>query len=80
MIPDVENLSTATMNRNKNYYKWCTSCNDGNGAWGYHWKVGHKEWKEKQFNNKSVHFSDPSTNAVIYSSYLMVTSENYVKE
>ena len=48
MISDVENLTTANMNRNKNHYKWCTSCNDSNGAWGYHWKIDHMEWKEKQ--------------------------------
>ena len=68
------------MNHNKEKYKWCTSLNNGNVAWGYHWKVDHREWKEKQANNKSVHFSDPSNNAVIYCPYLMATSENYVKE
>ena len=25
MLSDVENLTTSTMNRNKNHYKWCTS-------------------------------------------------------
>ena len=45
MISDVENMTTATMNRNKNHYKWCTSCNDSNGEWGYHWKIDHMEWK-----------------------------------
>ena len=45
MISDVENLTTATMKRNKNHYKWCTSCNSGNGAWGYHWKIDHRECK-----------------------------------
>ena len=39
MIPDVQNITTATMNRKKHHCKWCTSCNDGDGAWGYHWKV-----------------------------------------
>ena len=37
------------------------------------------EWKEKQAKNKSVNFSDTATDAVIYFSYLMVTSEKYVK-
>ena len=68
------------MNHNKQHYKRCTSCNGGAGAWGYHWKVDHMEWKEKQINNKWVQFSDSATNAVIYCPYLMVTIENYVKE
>ena len=80
VIPDVENLTTATMNRNKSQYKWCTYFNDGNGVWGYHWKVDNREWKEKQTKNKSVHFSDPSTNVVVYCSYIMATNDKYVKE
>ena len=36
MISDVENMTTATMNRKKKHYKWCTSCNDVNVVWGYH--------------------------------------------
>ena len=80
MISDVQNFTTATMNHNKRHYKWCTSCNDDDGAWGYHWKVDHREWKENQAKNKLVQFSDSATNAVIYCSYLMSTSENYVKE
>ena len=67
------------MNRNNKQYKWCTSCNNGNGAWGYHWKFGHREWKEKQAKNNSVHFADPATNSVIYCSYTMATSDDYVK-
>ena len=73
-------MITATMNRNKTQYKWCTSYNNGNGALGCHWTVGHMEWKEKQANNKSVHFAYHATNALIYCSYLMDTSEKYVKE
>ena len=80
MISDVQNMTTATMNRNEYHYKWCTSCNDGNGAWGYHWKIDHIQWKENQVKNKSVQFTDSATNAVIYFSYLMATSDNYVKE
>ena len=68
---DVENLTTATMNRNKKPYKWCTSCNDGNSAWGYHWKIDHREWKENQIKNKLFQFSDSATNAVIYCSCLI---------
>ena len=59
-ISDVENTTTATMNLNKNHYKWCNYCNDGNGAWGYNWKVGQREWKENQAKDKSVHFADPA--------------------
>ena len=66
MISDVEKMTTATITRKKNHYKWCTYCNDSNGAWGYHWKVDHREWKEKQVKNKLVQFSDSATNAVIY--------------
>ena len=80
MISDVQNLTIATMNRNKHHYKCCTSYNDGNGAWGYHWKIDHREWKEKQVRNNLVQFSDSATNAVICCSYLVATSENYVKK
>ena len=69
MISYVENLTTATINRNKNHYKWCTSFNEGNGVWGYHWKVDHRELKKKQVKNNLVQFSDSSTNAVIYFYY-----------
>ena len=69
VISDVQNLTKSTINSNKHHYKWCTSCNDSNGAWGYHWEVDHREWKEKQIKNKSVKFSDSATNAVIYCSY-----------
>ena len=64
---------------NKNY-KWCNSCNNGNGAWGFNWKDGHEEWKNKQGKKPSVRFSNPDTNAVIYCSYLMTTSEDSKEE
>ena len=80
MVSYVENLTIVTMNRNKKKYKWCNSCNDANGVWGYHHKVDHMEWKEKNSKNKSVNFCDPDTHAVIYCSYFMATSEIYVKE
>ena len=38
---DNKDLTTATMTRNDKKYKWCTSCNNGKGAWGFHWKDGH---------------------------------------
>ena len=44
------------------------------------WKDVHREWKEKQVKNKLVQFSDSATNAVNYCSYVMTTSENYIKE
>ena len=68
------------MIRNNKKYKWYISCNIGQGAWGFRWKDGNREWKEKQVKNKLVQFSDSATNAVIYCSYPMATSENYVKE
>ena len=48
MISDVQNLTTATMNRNKHYYKWCTYCNDGCCQILYIWKhrlLGDPFWK-----------------------------------
>ena len=80
MISDVLYITTATMNCNKRQYIWYSSWNNGNGAWGYHWKVGNREFKENKYNNKSVHFDDASTNAVIYCSYLIATSDKYVRE
>ena len=71
MISDEQIMTTATMNCNKHICKWYTSCNDGNGELGYHWKIYHKEWKEKQVKNKLVQFPDSDTNAVIYCSYLI---------
>ena len=70
-----QDLTIATMTRNDKKYKWCTSCNNGKDAWGFHWKDGHEEWKNKQGKKPSGHFSNPATNAVIYCSYLMTTSE-----
>ena len=63
------------MTRNDKKYKWCTSFNNGKGEWGFHWENGHKEWKNKQGKKPSGHFSNHATNAVIYISYLMTTSE-----
>ena len=33
---DTKDLTTDTMIRNDKKYKWCTSCNNGKGAWGFH--------------------------------------------
>ena len=68
------------MIRNNKKYKWCTSCNNGQSAWGFHWKDGHKEWKNKQVKNPYVSFSNPGNNSVIYCSYLMTTSEESMEE
>ena len=80
VVSDTKDLTTATITRNDKKYKWCTSCNNGQGEWGFHWKGGHKEWKIKQGKKPYVHFSNPATNAVIYYSYLMSTSEESTEE
>ena len=77
---DTKDLTTATMTHNDKKYKWCISCNNGKGAWGFHWKDGHEEWKNKQGKKPSVCFSNHATNAVIYCSYLMTTSEESIEE
>ena len=75
VVSDTKDLATSTITCNNNKYKWCTSCNNGQGAWGFHWKDGHEEWKNKQGKNPSVHFFNPANNSVIYCSYLITTSE-----
>ena len=76
VVSDTKDMITATMNRNNKKYKWCTSCNNGQGAWRFHWKDVHEEWKGKQGKNPSVRFSNPATNVVIYCSYLITTNED----
>ena len=78
IVSDTKDPTTATTTCNKTKYKWCTSCNNGQGAWGSHWKDCHEEWKNKQGKNPYGHFSNPATNAVIYCSYLMTTSEESI--
>ena len=68
------------MTCNNNKYKWCAYLNNGQGAWGLQWKYGHEEFKIKQGNKPSVRFSNPATNAVIYCSYFMTTSEKSIEE
>ena len=77
---DTKDLITTTMTHKNKKYKWCISYNNGQGTWGFLWKDDHREWKEKQAKNKVVQFSDSATNAVIYCSYPMTTSENYIEE
>ena len=68
------------MNHNYQKYKWCTSLNNGQGAWVFHWKDSHEEWKIKQGKKPYVRFSNPANNAVIYCSYLMTTSNESTEE
>ena len=56
IISHTKDTATATMTRNHNNYKWCTYCNNGPGAWGFHWKDCYEEWKNKQGKKISVHF------------------------
>ena len=63
------------MTRNNKNYRWCTSWNYGNGVWGFQCNDVHGDLKDKQGNKSSICFSSPDTNAIIYSSYLMTTSE-----
>ena len=65
------------MKHNKKIYKWSIYCNIGNVAWGFHWKDSQNKWKEKQIKNKYVYFADSATNALVYFSYIKVTSEKY---
>ena len=66
VVSDTKCLTIANMTRNNKKYKWCTSCNNGQGAWVFHWKDGHEEWKNKQGKKPSVRFSNPANNALIY--------------
>ena len=53
------------MNRNNKKYKWCTSYNNGNGAWGFHWKDGHEDWKNNQGKIVYFHFANYTTNNLL---------------
>ena len=75
VVSNTKYLITSPMTHNNKKYKWCNSCNNGQDAWGFHWKDGHEEWKNKQGKKPSVRFSNPANNALIYCSYLMTTSE-----
>ena len=68
------------MTRNCKKYKWCTSWNNGQGAWGFYWKDVHEESKIKQGKKPSVCFSNPANNAVIYFYYIMTYSEESMEE
>ena len=36
VVSYIEILATDTMARNNKKHKWCISCNNGNGVWGFH--------------------------------------------
>ena len=76
VVSDTKDLETATMRRNNKKNKWCTSCNNGNGAWLFHWKGGHDEWENKQSKKSSLCFSNHTNNEMIYCSYQMTTIED----
>ena len=42
IVSDTKDLATSTINRKGKKYKWCTSCNNGIGAWGFYWKDEHE--------------------------------------
>ena len=77
---DTKDLTTSTMTRNNNKYKWCIYCNNGKGAWVFHCKDGHEEWKNKQGKNPSGPFPNPANTVVIYRSYLIITNEESIEE
>ena len=54
VVSDTKDLKTANMKRNNKKYKWCTSSNNGNGAWGFHWKDSHKECKIQQGKKPAI--------------------------
>ena len=80
VVSDTKYLTTANMTHNNKKYKWCTSCNNVQGARGFHWKDGHEEWKIKHGKNPYVSFSNSCTNSLIYCSYIMTTSEESMEE
>ena len=45
VVSDTKYLATFTMTCNNNKYKWCNSCNNGNGSLGFHFNDGHNEWE-----------------------------------
>ena len=80
VVSDIKYLATSTMTHNNNKYKWSTYWNNDSVSWRFHWKDGNKEWKNKQDKKPSISFSNPANNAVIYCSYLMTTSEEFMEE
>ena len=56
VVSDTKYLTTSNMTCDNKKYKWCTYCNNGQGAWGFQWKDGHEEWKNKQGKKPYLHF------------------------
>ena len=75
----VKDLETESIIYNKNNYKWWIYCNKRNGAWVFHWKYDHKEWKYKQGKKSYIWLVDSVTNEVIYCSYPVLNIEEYMK-
>ena len=80
VVSDTKDLTTDTMTSNSNKYKLYTSCKNGQGAWGLHWKDGHEEWKNKKGKNPYVLFPNPAKNMLIYCSHLMTTNDDSTEE
>ena len=80
VVSYTKDLITATMTHNDNKYNWCTYCNNVQGAWGFHWKDGNEEWKNKQGKNPYVIFSIPAKNVLIYCSHLITTNDDSTEE
>ena len=39
-----KDLAKAAMIKNGNGYRWCTLCNNGNGAWWFNYYTWHSAW------------------------------------
>ena len=77
---DNKDLITSTMTYNNNKYQWCITCNNGQVHGDFTGFLSIGSGRKNQFKNKLAQFSDSATNAVIYCSYPMATSENRIKE
>ena len=58
-VSDTKDLTTSDMIHNNKKYKWCTSCNNSHGAWGFHWKDVYEEWKKKARQEAICSFFQP---------------------
>ena len=61
-------------------YNCWTYFNGGKGTCEFHCKDDQKEWKKNWDKNKYFNFADFETNAVIYWSCLVATSDYYAEE
>ena len=74
-----KDLATVIVTCKSNEYKWCTYFNHGNGARVFHWKYGHKKWKDNKGRN-NFFFTYYASNTIIYCSHIMETSDYYTEE